>query len=72
MRAAAGLNRRHRPRVTDVADVEDAHAAEPLSADRVHHSLRSTIETAANFLDRHEEQIAVDRRIALPTGTDNR
>ena len=36
------------------------------------HALRAAVEAAARLLDRHEQQVAVDRHVALSAGTDDR
>ncbi len=72
VRAAAGLHRRHLLRLLEVGDVEDADAAEPLRARRARHAPRAAVEAAARLLDRHEEQVAVDRDVALAAGADDR
>ena len=72
VRSAAGLNRGHLLRVFHVADVEDADAAESLGADGRLHALEAAIEPAARLLDRHEQQVAVDRHVALSAGADHR
>ena len=35
-------------------------------------ALRAAVDAAARLLDRHEEQVAVDRHVALPAGADDR
>src|SRR5690606_4511547 len=53
-------------------DVEDAHAAEALGAHRALHAAGAAVEAAARLLDRHEEQVAVDRHVTLAAGADDR
>jgi hypothetical protein len=72
VRTPAGLHRGDLPRLADVADVEDADAAESFLADRLGDALEAAVDTAAGLLDRHEQQVAVDRDVALATGTDHR
>ena len=72
VRAAAGLHRRDLLRIADVGDVEDAHAAEAVLADRLGHALHAAVDAAAGLLDRHEQQVAVDRDVALAAGADDR
>ena len=72
MRAAAGLHRRDLLRILQVGDVEDAHAAEALVADRRHHALQAAVDAAARLLDRHEQQVAPDRDVALSAGAHHR
>ena len=36
------------------------------------HALRAAVEPAARLLDRHEQQVAVDRHVALAAGADDR
>ncbi len=72
VRAAAGLHRRDLLRLGDVGDVEDAHAAEAFLADRLLHALDAAVDAAAGLFDRHEQQVAVDRDVALAAGADHR
>ena len=65
VRAAAGLHGRHLLRVLQVGDVEDADAAEPFDADGLRDAAGAAVETAAVLLDRHEQQVAVDRDVTL-------
>ena len=64
MRAAAGLHGGDLHRVGDVADVEDPHALEPRADGRV----GAAVDPGAGLLDRHEQQVAVDRHVALAAG----
>ena len=59
-------------RLAQIADVEDADAAEALGADRRGHALHAAVDAAAVLLDRHEQQVAVHRDVALPAGADDR
>ncbi len=70
--AAAGLHGGHLLGILEVGDVEDAHATEALDADRRRHALGAAVDAAARLLDRHEEQVAVDRDVALTAGAGNR
>ena len=72
VRAAAGLHRGDLLRLLHVGDVEDADAAEPLVAHRRLDALRAAVDAAARLLDRHEEQVAVHRHVALAAGADDR
>ena len=72
VRAAAGLHRRDLLRILQVGDVEDADAAEALVADRRHHALQAAVEPAAGLFDRHEQQVAPRRDVALSAGADHR
>ena len=36
------------------------------------HALRAAVDAAAGLLDRHEQQVAVDRDVALAAGADDR
>ena len=65
VRAAAGLHVGDVFRIGDVGDVEDAEPAQPVVADGVFHTLRAAIESAAISLARDEEQVLVNRHIAL-------
>ena len=66
--AAAGLDGGHLHGVADVADVEDPDALEAGADGRV----GSTIDASPTLLDRHEQQVAVRRQVALSTGADDR
>ena len=72
VRPAAGLHRRHLFRPADVADVEDADAAEALAAHRSLHALRAAIDPPARLLHRHDQEMAVDRHVALTAGAHHR
>ena len=72
VRSAARLNRRDLARLAEIADVENADAAEPFGADLVLNTLRAAVDAAARLLDRHEQQVAVHRHVALPAGTHRR
>jgi hypothetical protein len=56
----------------EVADVEDAHAAEALGVHGTLRALHAAVDAAARLLHRHEEQVAVHRHVALPAGADER
>src|SRR5262249_9565715 len=72
VRPAAGLHGGDLLRVVHVADVEDADAAEALRARLVRYALRATVDAATDLLDRHEQQVAVDRDVTLAAWTDER
>ena len=72
VRPPAGLHRRDLPRHAHVADVEDADAAETLLADRLGDPLQAAVEPAAGLLDRHDQQVADHRDVALTAGADHR
>src|SRR5262245_31326210 len=72
MRSAARLNGGYLPGLADIGDVEDADAAEPFGTDWRCHSLGAAIDTAACLLDRHDEQVAVNRDVALTAGAHHR
>ena len=72
VRPAAGLHRRDLPRHAHVADVEDADAAEALVAHGLGHPLQAAVEPPAGLLDRHDQQVADHRHVALPAGADHR
>ncbi len=65
VRAAAGLHVADVSRIADVADVEDAETAQTVRADGVPHSLRTAVESTGEALAGDEEQIPVDRNVAL-------
>src|SRR5688572_17425449 len=69
MRTAAGLYRRYLLRLFQVADIEDADAAETLLAYGSFNALCAAVHTSSRLLHRHEQQIAVNRDIALAAGT---
>src|SRR5512143_70197 len=68
MRAAAGLNVGDVPRMRDVRDVENAYAANPLLAHGVLHALTAAVDASRVSLGRHEQQVLVDRDVALRGG----
>ena len=72
VRATAGLHRRDLLGIANVGDVKDAHAAEALLAHRLDHALRAAIDAAARLFDGHEQQVAMDRDVALAAGADDR
>ena len=49
-------------------DVEDPHAAEAFLADGLGDALDAAVDAAARLLHRHEQQVAVDRDVALAAG----
>src|SRR5207302_65221 len=71
VRTAACLDRRDLLGITNVTDVEDADAAETLGADRLLNALDAAVDPAADLLNGHEQQIAVDRHVALPARADD-
>ena len=72
MRSTAGLDGGDLARLLEVADVEDADAAEPLGAHRCLDALGAAVNPAARLLDGHEHQVAVDGQVALPARTRHR
>ena len=72
VRSATRLHGCDLPRMLDIADVEDAHATEPLGAHRVLIALRAAVDAAARLLDRVEEQVSVHRHVALSARTHDR
>ena len=72
VRSAAGLDGRDLLRGPDVADVEDPHAAEALGVHSAVGTRCTAVDPAVVLLDRHEQQIAVNRHIALPARADDR
>src|SRR5262245_34650915 len=56
----------------DVADVEDADAADALLAHRVLHALPAAVDAPARLLDGEEEQVSIESGIALATGAHER
>ena len=72
VRTATGLHARQLHGVVDVADVEDAHAAEAIGVHRTGSALGAAVDPAARLLDRHEEQVAVHRHVTLAAGAHER
>src|SRR5690349_24389267 len=72
VRSPARLNGRDLFRLRHVRDVEDADAAEPFGADRLLYASRAAVDAPARLLDGHEQQVAVNRKIALTAGADDR
>ena len=68
---AAGLDRAYLYRPGQIADVEDADPAEPLVADVSGDALEPAVEPAAGLLHRHDQQVADDRDVTLPTRAHN-
>ena len=71
VRSTAGLDRGHLLGILQIAHVEDPHAAEAFGAHRRRHALHAAIDAAARLLHRHEEQVPVDRHVALSARTDD-
>ncbi len=71
VRPAAGLHGSELLRIAEIADVEYANASKSFRTDRRRNTLRTTVNASASLLDRHEEQIPMDRYIALSAGTHN-
>ena len=72
VRAATGLHHADLLRIGQVADIENADAAEALWAHVLRHALEAAIQSAAGFLHRHDQQVADDRNVALATRADDR
>src|SRR6478672_8099202 len=72
MRSTAALHGCDLARLGDIADVEDAYAAESLAAHRGLVSLRAAVKPAPSLLHRHEQQVPVHRHISLPARADHR
>jgi len=70
VRAAARLHVADVLRISDVADVEDAKSAQALLADGVLDALRAAVETSAISFAGDEEQVLVNRDIALRRGAE--
>ena len=66
VRAAARLHVDDLFRMGHVRDVVDSHADRPVLAHGILNALCAAIRAVAGALGRNEEQVAVDRRIALP------
>ena len=72
VRAAAGLHVGDVLRAGDVGDVEDADAAQPILADRLGHALDAAVDPPRQAFARHEQQVLVDRDVALRRRADIR
>src|SRR5687768_15051789 len=72
VRAAAGLHVRHVSWIVEVADVEDTQAAQAVLAHRILNTAAAAIEAAAEALTGNEEQIPIDRDVALGSGAEER
>src|SRR5262249_16320763 len=70
--AAAGLDSCELLRIIDVTDVEDPDTAETLLTDRVANARGSAINSAPCLLHRHEQEIAIDGHVSLPTRANHR
>ena len=65
VRSAAGLHVGDVLRAGDVGDVEDADAAQPILAHRLGNALDAAVEPPRQSFARHEQQVLVDRDVAL-------
>jgi hypothetical protein len=72
MRSAARLHRCNLPRFPDIADIEYANSAKALGVDRSLNALSAAVQAAARLFHRHEEQISVNRYVALAAGAHDR
>ena len=72
VRSPAGLHRRDLAGRGQVADVEDADAAEAFGVDLALGVPDSAVQPGAVLLDRHEQQVPVHRDVALTAGADHR
>src|SRR6266496_2318792 len=72
MRPAARLDVDDVPRTGEIGAVEDPDAAQPVMAHRVGHALRAAIGPAVQRFTGDEEEVAIDRHVALRSGTDER
>ena len=68
--ATAGLHVADVLRVVDVADVEDPEPAQPVLAHGVTHALGAAVQPRRQVLAGDEEQVLVDRDVALAGGAD--
>ena len=69
MRAPTGLYQADLLRIGEVANVKDANAAESIGTHVFRHALEATVEAAACFLHRHNQQTADNRNVALSPRT---
>ena len=72
MRAATGLYLSDLPRATQVTDVKDADTAEALFTDVLGDALQATVDATARLLYRHDQQVAGDGYVTLPTRANDR
>ena len=72
VRPAARLDGGDLLRFADVRDVEDANAAEPFGVHRRLDAGVAAVDAASRLLDRHEQQVSVDRDVTLAAGTHHR
>jgi hypothetical protein len=72
MRSAARLHGRYLLRPSDIADVEDADAAETLGADLLLNTPCAAVKPATRLLHRHEQQVAANRHVTLTAGAHDR
>src|SRR5687767_10633500 len=68
MRSAARLHGGYLFRLSDISDVEDTDATETLAADVRLNTLGAAVKPATRLLDRHEQQVAANRHVALAAG----
>src|SRR5688572_31371016 len=72
VRSATCLDVRYISRSADVRDVEDANSTQAFVADCPSYTLRPAVETSAETFARHEQQVLVDRHVALRCGAEVR
>src|SRR5262245_25574650 len=58
--------------MVEIADIENAYTAKPLGADGVGHAVPPAVQPPAGFLNRNEEEVVINRWVALAAGTDER
>ena len=68
MRAAAGLHVRQVLGIGNVGRIEDPDAPDPVVAHRVLYPLRAAVQPSGGGFAGHEDQVAVDRHVALRAG----
>ena len=71
VRSATGLDRTHLHGPRQVADVENADSAEAFGADVIAHALESAVDPSPGLLHRHDQKVAYDGHITLPSGADD-
>ena len=71
MGATAGLHGGNLHWHGHISDIEYPDTPKTFITDGIRHALQSTIQTTPRLLDRHDQQVAINGHIALPTGTDD-
>src|SRR5688572_2782674 len=72
VRAAARLHLADLYRPSGIREVEDADASEALGCSLDGRALEPAVDAAARLLDRHDQEVADDRDVALAAGANDR